>query len=165
MVSIRLATTEDAHDIDAMVRELATHENTLDDVHATAESWKAVLARPDVTVFIARAGGDAVGFVSTLRRLHLWSGGDLLALDDLYVRPGYRDKGIGTLLMNTVAAFASREDLIVIWGARLDNHAGHRFYLRLGATLSTKTTAAWTPEAYNRHLAQGVAVQVVDTHA
>ena len=165
MTTIRLATVEDARDIDAMVRELATHENTLDEVRVTAETWRLFLSRPDVTVFIATARGEAVGFVSTVRRLHVWSGGDILALDDLYVRPGHRDKGIGTLLMNAVAALASCEDLLVIWGARPDNYSGHRFYSRLGATLCTKTTAAWTPEAYNRHLAQNAAAEAVHAHA
>jgi hypothetical protein len=54
--------------------------------------------------------------------------------------------------MNAAARLASRDDLLVVWGVRLDNHAGQRFYARLGATLSTKMAASWTPDRYRRHL-------------
>ena len=104
-------------------------------------------------VLIAEDDAGAVGFTSTVRRIHLWTGGDLLALDDLYIRPGHRDKGIGSQLMNAVARLAAEDDLLVQWGVRLNNHAGQRFYARLGATLNTKMTASWTPAQYRRHLA------------
>lgn len=153
MTTIRRAGIADARVIDAMVRELAAHENSLEHVHVDAAGWERQLARPDVVVLLAEEGGEPVGFASTARRLHLWSGGDLLALDDLYVRPRHRDHGVGGQLMSAVARFAATEDLLVQWGVRLDNSAGQRFYARLGATLSTKMSAVWTPEGYRRHLA------------
>jgi len=155
MVQIReaTATAADADVLDNMVRELAAHEGDLEHVHVTAEGWRTLLARNDVTVLIAEEDGEAIGFTSTVRRLQLWSGGELLALDDLFVRPRHRDKGVGAQLMSAVARLAARDDLLVTWGVRLDNHAGQRFYARLGATLNTKMSAAWTPEAYRRHLA------------
>lgn len=152
MIEIRQATLEDAAVLDQMVRELAAHEGSLDDVRVDAAGWRELLARPEVTALIAEADGEVVGFTSTVRRLHLWSGGDLIALDDLYVRPAHRDRGIGNRLMTAVARLAAQEELLVLWGVRLDNHAGQRFYARLGATLSTKMTAAWTPDRYRRHL-------------
>lgn len=153
MVEIREASLADAAVLDEMVRELAAHENSLEHVYVDAGRWRHLLARPDVTVLIAESDGAAIGFTSTVRRLHLWSGGDLLALDDLYVRPEHRDKGVGGALMSAVARLAARDDISVIWGVRLDNHSGQRFYARLGATLNTKMTASWTPDRYRRHLA------------
>jgi len=152
MVEIRDASPADAQVLDEMVRELAAHEDSLEHVNADAETWRRLLVRPDVTVLIAESDGAVIGFTSTVRRLHLWSGGDLLALDDLYVRPEHRDKGVGGALMSAVARLAARDDLSVIWGVRLDNHSGQRFYARLGATLNTKMTASWTPDSYRRHL-------------
>ncbi len=153
MTYIRQATPDDAEILDEMVRELAAHEHSLEHVLVNPERWRALLARPDVRVLIAEEDGEVAGFTSTIRRLHLWSGRDLIALDDLYVRPAYRNKGVGNDLMNTVAGLASEEDLLVLWGVRLDNHAGQRFYARLGASLNTKMTASWTPAQYRRHLA------------
>ena len=151
-VDIRRATPEDADVLDAMVRELAGHEGSLAHVHADAAEWRAMLTRPDVRVLIAEADGEAIGFASTMRRLHMWSAKDILALDDLYVRSGHRDRGVGGRLMSAVARLAAQDDLLVVWGVRLDNHAAQRFYGRLGATLSTSMSARWTPESYRRHL-------------
>lgn len=153
MASIRQATTADAAVLDDMVRELAAHEGDLEHVHVDAAGWRTLLSRPDVRVLIAEDETGVIGFASTVRRVHLWTGGDLLALDDLYVRPGRRDKGVGSLLMAAVARLAAEHDLLVQWGVRLDNHAGQRFYARLGATLNTKMTASWVPAQYRRHLA------------
>ena len=153
MTVIREATPADAAVLDAMVRELAAHEGDLAHVHVDADAWSKLLARPDVRVLIAEDESGAIGFTSTVRRIHLWTGGDLLALDDLYVRPDHRDKGVGSRLMTAVARLAAEDDLLVQWGVRLDNHAGQRFYARLGATLNTKMTASWAPAQYRRHLA------------
>jgi GNAT superfamily N-acetyltransferase len=153
MTYIRQASPADAVIVDEMVRELAAHEDSIEHVLAGPEEWRALLARPEVIVLIAEEDGEPVGFTSTVRRLHLWSGRDLVALDDLYVRPGHRSNGVGADLMNTVAGLASEDDLLVLWGVRLDNHAGQRFYARLGASLATKMTASWTPAQYRRHLA------------
>jgi ribosomal protein S18 acetylase RimI-like enzyme len=153
MLGIREATPADAQVLDEMVRELAAHEDSLEHVDVDADTWRRLLTRPDVTVLVAETGGAVIGFASTVRRLHLWSGGDLLALDDLYVRPDHRDKGVGGALMSAVARLATCDDLSVIWGVRSDNLSGQRFYARLGATLNTKMTASWTPVSYRRHLA------------
>lgn len=152
MTVIRRATPADAAVLDEMVRELAAHEGTLEHVRVDAEGWRELLQRPEVVVFLASLDDGAVGFVSTVRRLHLWSGGDVLALDDLYVRAGHRDKGIGSDLMDAVARLAARDDLVVRWGVRLDNLAAQRFYARLGATLSTHMSASWAPVRYRNRL-------------
>jgi ribosomal protein S18 acetylase RimI-like enzyme len=86
--------------------------------------------------------------VSAVRQLHLWTGGDVLALDDLYVRPGCRDAGVGRRLMGALAALAAPEQLLIRWGMEADNVGAQRFYRRLGATLRPKVLAAWTPAAY-----------------
>lgn len=153
MVRIRQATAADAEVLDVMVRELAAHEKSLEHVRVDAAAWRTLLARRDVRVLIAEQDSRVLGFASTVRRLHLWTGGDVLALDDLYVRPGHRGKGLGGRLMAAVARLADKDGLLVQWGVRLDNHAGQRFYARLGARLDTKMSASWTPAQYRRHLA------------
>lgn len=153
MISIRRATPDDAAELDTMVRELAAHEGALDGVVVDASGWRALLARPDVIVLFAVEGERVVGFTSIVRRPYLWGGTDMLALDDLYVRAGYRDRGVGGALMAEVARLAAPENLIVQWGVRDDNVAGQRFYARLGATQRTKTLLTWTPEASQGYLA------------
>jgi len=147
-VTIRRATPADAADVATMVAEIAAHEDQTAHVHVDVEQWRALLERPEVIVLLAERGGQAVGYVSALRQLHLWTGGDVLNLDDLYVRPGHRDGGAGRRLMAALAALAAPEQLLIRWGMEVDNVDAQRFYRRLGATLRPKILAAWTPAAY-----------------
>ncbi|NLP82425.1 GNAT family N-acetyltransferase [Microbacterium sp. CFH 90308] len=142
-IRIRRATPVDAVLVDTLVREIAAHQG--DHVQATAADWESMLARDDVRVLLALDGERPVGYVSTLRRFHLWSASDLIALDDLWVRPEARDRGVGRELMEAVAELARPERLAIVWGARADNEAAHRFYLRLGAAMTTKAMFSWRP--------------------
>lgn len=152
MIEIRRAGLADAPAVDAMVRELAAHEGSLPHVAVDATGWRAMLERPEVHVMLAEVAGETAGFVSAVRRTHLWSGGDLLALDDLYVRGEYRGAGIGGRLMTEMARLAAREGVAVSWGVRVDNFAAQRFYERLGARLQTHMTAHSSRDAIARHL-------------
>lgn len=140
-VVVREAIPDDAETVRTLIGEIAAHQAMSDSVTVTAEQWADYLGRPDITVLLAEADGQAVGYVSALRRPHLWSGSDIVALDDLYVRPGHRDGGVGRLLMTELAARA--DGLTITWGVQPDNHAGIRFYRRLGATVRAKVVCAW----------------------
>jgi ribosomal protein S18 acetylase RimI-like enzyme len=147
IVDVRRAGPDDAAVVLTMVREIAAHEGDASDAAGTAESWAAMLARPDVVVLVAERDGVPAGYVSAVRKLHLWLGRDIYALDDLYVRDGYRDVGVGRLLMRELARLASAEDMVIRWEMAEQNVAAQRFYRRLGASLRTKVIAALSPEA------------------
>jgi ribosomal protein S18 acetylase RimI-like enzyme len=151
---VREATPGDAETVARLVGEIAAHQGQSDHVTVTAARWRELLALPEVTVLLAEAvsppdgegdgasGGEPVGYVSAVRRLHLWSGRDVLALDDLYVRPGSRDRGVGGLLMTALAERA--DGMTIVWGVQPDNHDAIRFYQRLGATTYDKVICTWT---------------------
>lgn len=149
-VIIRRATPADAADVAAMVGEIAAHEDQSAHVHVDQAQWRRLLARSDVIVLLAERDGAPIGYVSAIRQLHLWTGGDVLALDDLYVRPASRDGGVGRRLMTALAALATPEQLLIRWGVEADNVDAQRFYRRLGASLRPKVVAAWAPGAYTR---------------
>jgi ribosomal protein S18 acetylase RimI-like enzyme len=155
-VHVRRAGTDDAPIVHALLVELATHEDGADTVHSSVEEWCRMLSDPSVVVLLAYDGESPVGYVSAIRQLNLWVGRDILAMDDLYVRADARDRGVGGTLMAALATHAARDDvagpLLITWGVRADNEAGHRFYRRLGATLRTKVVAAWQPEVYCSYL-------------
>ena len=152
-ITIRRAMPIDAPDVAAMVAEIAAHEDQSGHVHVDVEQWRALLERPEVIVLLAERSGQAVGYVSAVRQLHLWTGGDVLNLDDLYVRPGLRDGGDGRRLMAALAGLAAPEQLLIRWGMEVDNVDAQRFYRRLGAGLRPKVVAAWTPSAYGQLVA------------
>ncbi len=149
--TVRRAEPKDAPLVAAMVREIAEHEGQSGHVHVDDQHWSELLARPDVTVLLAEAGGHVAGYVSVVRQLHLWTGGDVLALDDLFVRPGHRDAGIGRRLMEELADVARPEQLLIRWGVEPDKTDAQRFYRRLGATLRPKVVATWRPGASSAH--------------
>jgi ribosomal protein S18 acetylase RimI-like enzyme len=146
--TIRRATPADAATVAAMVREIAAHEDQTAHVHVSDAQWHGLLERAEVIVLLAERDGAAVGYVSAIRQLHLWTGGDVVNLDDLYVRPGHRDAGVGRRLMAALATVATPEQLLIRWGMEVDNVDAQRFYRRLGATLRPKILAAWPPAAY-----------------
>jgi GNAT superfamily N-acetyltransferase len=147
-IAIRRATPCDTAAVAEMVREIAAHEDQSAHVHVDEARWRALLARPEVIVLLAERNGEPVGYVSAVRQLHLWTGGDVLNLDDLYVRSGHRDAGVGRRLMAALAAVADPEQLLIRWGMEVDNADAQRFYRKLGATLRPKVLAAWPPRAY-----------------
>ena len=150
--TVRRAGPRDAATVLAMVGELAALEGG--DVAGTAARWAHVLSRDDVLVLLAEQDGEPVGYVSAVRRLHLWLGTDVLALDDLFVRDGHRDAGVGRLLMTEVARLASAEDLVVRWEVGEGNTDAQRFYRRLGAQLWPKVVVWWPPDAQRDLLAE-----------
>lgn len=151
-VEIRRAGPADAPVVLAMVREIAAHEGDVADVASDVDTWTAMLARPDVVVLVAERDGAPAGYVSAVRRLHLWLGREILFLDDLFVREPYRRTGVGRLLMRELAALAAPDRLAVRWEMREDDVAAQRFSRRLGARLRTEVIASWTPEAQRRLL-------------
>ena len=146
--TIRRAMPGDAATVHALVLEIAAHEGNLEGVHVTPQGWEALLERDDVVVLLAERDRLVLGYTSAVRRLHLWSGGDILAVDDVYVRPGERSRGLGRELLASMARYAAPERLLITWGVESENDRAQMFYARLGATLRPKVLAGWTPTAY-----------------
>lgn len=145
-VDVRRAAPGDAAVVLTMLRELAADVG--DDVTGDEATWARMLARPDVLVLVAERDGEPVGYVSALRRPHFWSGTDILALDDLFVREGYRSAGVGRLLMTELARLAAPEGLLIRWEVAEDNLRAQDFYRRLGARLRAKVIASWPPDRF-----------------
>lgn len=103
-----------------------------------------MFGRDDVMVLVAECHGAARSYGSAARRPHLWSGRDIVGLDELYVRPHVRDAGIGNLLMVAPARLVAADQLVI--------SAAQRFCARLGATLRMSPSPAGGPERYGAHL-------------
>ena len=142
-VWIRRAEPADASTVRALVRELAVQQGRLDELAATEERWGEVLADDGVTVLVALVDGTAVGYVSAVRTVHLWSGRDVMTVDDLYVAPGARGRGIAALLMTSLADRAPNRP--IRWEVDEGNLRAQRFHLGLGAHLRRRVTAWWEP--------------------
>ncbi len=153
-VVIRPATTADVPTILALIRELAEYEMLLDMVVATEASLHGSLfgRRPYAEALVATVGSETVGFALFFHNFSTFLGKPGMYLEDLFVRPSFRGRGIGKALLFRVAQIAVERDCGRMEWSVLDwNAPSIRFYESLGAKpLSDWTMYRLTSEALRR---------------
>lgn len=135
-LSIRAATADDIPLITAFIRELAEYEKLDDEVVATEEQLRANLfgPAPQAEVLIADYAGEPAGFALFFHNFSTFLGRRGLYLEDLFVRPAYRGKGIGKALLVKLAQLAEQRGCGRFEWAVLDwNEPAKDFYRNLGA--------------------------------
>jgi GNAT superfamily N-acetyltransferase len=139
--SIEPATAADTGDLFAMIRGLAEYERLTDLLVGTEEMLAASLFgdRPAAEAIIAREGsqsGEAAGFALFFHTFSTFLGRRGLWLEDLFVYPRFRGRGIGRALISRVGAIARERGCGRFEWAVLDwNTDAIAFYEKLGATL------------------------------
>jgi len=135
MLSIRPATIEDTPLLIAMIRELAEFERDLKSVVTT----DADLARdgfgpyPKFQALIAEWEQQTAGYALFFDFYSTWRGRQLY-LEDLFVRPQFRSRGIGKRLLAATARIAADNNCHGMRWEVLDwNHPAVEFYKSLGA--------------------------------
>jgi len=100
MTCIRPATHADVPQILAFVRELAEFEREPDAVVATeAMLERALFEEGSAEALMAELDGAPVAFALFFHNFSTWTGKKGLYLEDLYVTPSARGKGVGTALL------------------------------------------------------------------
>jgi GNAT superfamily N-acetyltransferase len=86
------------------------------DEGVTATTWKRFL-NPDEPVHCAVAEDDnqLIGMVHYIFHRSCWTEGDYVYLQDLFVDPGIRGKGVGRALIEYVVAKAQQRDASRVW--------------------------------------------------
>ncbi len=141
MLEIRAAVPSDAPDVMALIRDLARYEKLLDEVDADEAMLRQALFGTQPRVFCEIARWSAAGVEPVTAGFALWfynfstfRGRHGLYLEDLFVRPEHRGRGIGRALLVRLAQRCIREDLARFEWAVLDwNQPALRFYRSLGA--------------------------------
>lgn len=108
MHTIRPATPEDIPLILAFIRELALYEREPDAVETTEIDLlrDGFGPTPYFHCLIAEEDGKPAGFALYFHNYSTWKGRPGIHLEDLFVRPEFRGKGIGKDLLCKVAAVA-----------------------------------------------------------
>ena len=98
-----------------LIRGLAEYEKLGHEVVATEESLRTSLfgARPDAEVIIAYAANEPAGFALFFHNYSTFLGRRGLYLEDLFVKPPYRGRGVGRALLQHLARLAVDSDWTV----------------------------------------------------
>jgi GNAT superfamily N-acetyltransferase len=144
MLVIRKAGTEDVGTILKLIRGLAEYEHAPDAAEASTEDLlrDGFGSDPKFHCVLADWEGETVGFALYFYNYSTWKGRPGIFLEDLFVWPEFRGKGIGKALLLHLAKIAVAEKcgryewLVLDW-----NTPSIEFYEGLGA----KRMKEWLP--------------------
>ncbi len=148
---IRPATIEDVPAILDLIRELAEYERLAHLVVATEDSLRETLfgPRPQAESLLAELAGEVVGQALFFTNYSTFLARGGIYLEDLYVRPAFRHRGIGKALFAELARVGVARGIQRLEWAVLDwNQPSIDFYKSIGAqALDEWTVYRLGPEA------------------
>ncbi len=149
--TVRAATAADVPLILELIRGLAEYERLAHACVATEERLRASLfgSTPHAEVLIAESDGVAAGFALFCHNYSTFLAQRGIWLEDLFVRPELRGRGVGRALLERLAAIAVERDCGRLEWAVLDwNESAIGFYRSIGAVpLDEWTTFRLTGDA------------------
>jgi GNAT superfamily N-acetyltransferase len=137
---IRPAVEADVPELVAMIRELAEYEQLADQMSATEDDLARTLFAPDAHVFdtvVEDGDGGLAGHALWYRTFSTFLGKTGIWLEDLYVRPAHRRRGLATALIDHLRAQTGGR---LEWEVLEWNQPAMDFYQQLGA----RPMAGWT---------------------
>jgi GNAT superfamily N-acetyltransferase len=133
----------DAVTLVELIRELARFEDLEAFARATPDQLRTHLfgPRPLAEALVAEVGGTAVGYAIYFMTFSTFRGRPGVYVEDLYVRPEHRGRGIGSALLASVAGTGkARGGCRLEWSVLNWNSPAIAFYELLGA----RPLDAWT---------------------
>jgi GNAT superfamily N-acetyltransferase len=142
-LEITVAGEQDVPLIRQLIAELAEYERLSDEVVTSEEGLHDAMfgERRFVEALIARVGNEPVGFALFFQNFSTFMGRPGIYLEDLFVRPSARGRGIGKSLLQRLAAIAVERGCGRLEWTVLDwNDSAIAFYNALGA----RSMEGWT---------------------
>jgi GNAT superfamily N-acetyltransferase len=148
------ATSSDIPAILDFIRKLAEYEHLSHTVSATESDLREHLfgPAPAAEVILAKIDDQPVGFALFFTTFSTFVGRPGIWLEDLFVLPDYRHRGIGRVLLQSVASVAIKRNCGRLEWSVLDwNEPAINLYKKLGAVpMNDWTTQRLTGEALSR---------------
>jgi GNAT superfamily N-acetyltransferase len=135
-VTVRAIRADDVPAVVALVRELADYEESLHEARLTEEQLTAVLFGSSPALFghVAVVEDQVVGMALWFLNFSTWRGTHGVYLEDLYVQPQHRGRGLGKELLRTLAAVCVERGYSRLEWSVLDwNTPSIQFYEAAGA--------------------------------
>jgi GNAT superfamily N-acetyltransferase len=142
-MTLRPATVADVPQIVTFIRALAEYERLLHEVVATDAGMRQALfgPRPYAEVVLAEDDGVPIGFALFFHTFSTFLGQPGIYLEDLFVVPEARGRGVGRALLAHLAGLAIERGCGRVEWAVLDwNAPAIRFYQSLGAGPNSEWT-------------------------
>ena len=160
-LTIRAARRGDGALIFALVRELAEYEKLSDEMDASEARIAGALFADNPRLFcdIAEWDGEAVGFATWFLNFSTFRGRHGVYVEDIFVKPAQRGRGIGRALMARLAQHCVEQGYARCEWAVLDwNAPSIAFYNSIGAqVLSEWRICRLSGEALETFARQGAA--------
>jgi GNAT superfamily N-acetyltransferase len=157
-ITIRRVRPGEAGLVMSFIRELAEYEKLSHEVEATEAMIDAALFcdQPRLYCDIAEWNGTPVGFAVWFINFSTFSGSSGIYLEDLFVRPEYRGKGLGkALLVHLARTCVDNRWSRLQWSVLNWNTPSIEFYKSLGAVLMDEWTVCRVNGAALTALARG----------
>jgi GNAT superfamily N-acetyltransferase len=157
-LTIRRARPDEAGLVLSLVRELAEYEKLLHEVEATEAMIGEALfcSNPRLFCEVAEWNAEPAGFAVWFINFSTFSGRSGIYLEDLFVRPAQRGKGIGKALLAHLAKQCVANGWSRLQWSVLDwNAPSIAFYKSLGAELMDEWTVCRVGGAALTALAEG----------
>jgi GNAT superfamily N-acetyltransferase len=132
--SIRAARPSDSPFIVSLLRELAEYEKLLDHFLLTEEQVRRDMLGTACHTDLAIMDGAAVGIAAWFWIYKSFGAARGVYIEDLYVRPAFRGRGIGRALLAHLAGKAAAVDGFMEWQVLDWNTPSIAFYKSLGAS-------------------------------
>jgi GNAT superfamily N-acetyltransferase len=142
-ISLRFATADDAGLILDFIRQLADYENLTHEMVTDEDQLRQSLfgERQVAEVVIASYDGEPAGFALFFHNFSTLLGKPGVYLEDLFVIPDLRGRGIGRVMLSFLARLAVERGCGRLeWWVLDSNEPAIRFYERLGAKPMDKWT-------------------------
>ena len=110
-LKIKKANIEDGSDILNLIKGLADYEHLSNEVEATKELLeKELFVDKNAHVILAIVDNQAIGFALYFYNFSTFKGKKGLYLEDIYIMPNYRNKGIGNHLFEFLKKESKRQN-------------------------------------------------------
>ncbi|MBB2182651.1 GNAT family N-acetyltransferase [Lachnospiraceae bacterium MD1] len=132
---LRFAEEKDVPLILELIKELADYEKMLDEVVATEEDiYESLFERKVAEVVIGEYQNKPVGYIIFFHNFSTFLGRPGIYLEDLYVKPEMRGKGMGKIMLSFLAKLCiERKCGRLEWNCLDWNQPSINFYKQMGA--------------------------------
>jgi GNAT superfamily N-acetyltransferase len=135
-ILIRSASEKDVTSIFSLIKELADFEKLSDQIQTNEDELHKTLFGDDsfVEILVAEYEGKIVGQALFFKNFSTFLGKPGIYLEDLYVKPEMRGKGIGKALLDRIISIAKERNYGRVEWSVLDwNESAIDFYKKIGA--------------------------------